>query len=139
MEHGNPGDNPGPIDNSVLFEPVEGVEPLEGLSADDDYAGLNEATWRVLVDIYGGGPCVCRAKFDIYSEPLAAAAERESGTLDGEEEGAEAGADGEERGGMAAAEEEEEEVIEMGEVRGGDDDGDGGGEMGGENYVDDNL
>mmetsp|Transcript_4076 Transcript_4076/g.3921 ORF Transcript_4076/g.3921 Transcript_4076/m.3921 type:complete len:317 (-) Transcript_4076:23-973(-) len=57
---------PGPVDNSVLFE---GNNVKRGLEKSKHYRGVNRHVWYAFMEIYGGGPTVCRQVLDIYTAP----------------------------------------------------------------------
>ena len=78
---------PGPIDNTILLKPLtvtvenplrtggtpsstpayDARKPLSNLKPIKHYRGLNEAVWRELLGVYGGGPEIKRDSLDIYS------------------------------------------------------------------------
>ena len=51
--------DPGPITNSYLFDDYGEIRP--GLQIEKDYRMINERVWKILFDIYGGGPIIKRA------------------------------------------------------------------------------
>jgi len=59
---------PGPINNHEFFQ--KNGELKAGLTLNKDYRGVNFQVWRLLQQIYGGGPHVVRDNLEIYSEDV---------------------------------------------------------------------
>lgn len=57
---------PGPITNDTLLE--SDGKPKKNLKKATHYRGVNKFVWDYLVNIYGGGPVICRNTIDIYDE-----------------------------------------------------------------------
>jgi len=68
--------DPGPISNSNLLN-ADGTLKQE-LKIGLNYRMVNEQVWKILFDIYGGGPIIKRVKPDIYSQEIDAQEELKS-------------------------------------------------------------
>ena len=59
---------PGPINNKIFFDSQGQIR--KGLELNKDYRGVNIDVWKLLQNIYKGGPMVVRQENDIYSKDL---------------------------------------------------------------------
>lgn len=68
MSHDTSEDNgyPGPVDNSTLIQQNQLKPKLEKQT---HYRGVNRHVWWALIELYGGGPAICRTIMDIYARP----------------------------------------------------------------------